>query len=149
MSVFRTRLVILLASLAVLGSALVAGTSAGAASPPTTAQQPDRSVSTYRNNFGAISLAFKGGAVGWSYDYSTRKKAVKRAHRQCRSRSSTKCTKIAWVRNGCLAVAVRWSGSNVTYYGWAVRGSKKKAYRAAKRECGGKCVRRAFTCTTR
>ena len=59
------------------------------------------------------------------------------------------CQKVASVRNGCLAVAVRWDGDFISRYGWAVRPTKKQAYRAAKRECGKRCVRRGAVCSPR
>lgn len=116
----------------------------GAPTPPEAA--------AFWDNYGAISLAFTGGAVGWSYDYGTKASAKRAAQRACRARSDYpwSCRKIAWVRNGCLALAVRWDNDgDVSRYGWAVRRNRTAAYRVAKRECGWGCVRRAYTCTSR
>jgi len=112
---------------------------------------PGAVISAYGDNYGAIALAMTGGAVGWSYDYSTKRFAFKRAMRACKNASDYPwtCKKIAWVKNGCLAVAVRWDGNYVDRYGWGAAATKRQAYLRALDECGYQCKRRAYTCTTR
>lgn len=117
----------------------------GAEAPDTTAQNY-----TTGRYYGAISLA-SDAAVGYSYDYSTKTKALNAAQKACKraSRRDSTCRKIVWVRNGCAAVAIKWNGRQVTRYGWAVRDSKNAAIKAAKSKCGKTCIVRAYTCTTR
>lgn len=141
----------LVASIALLAATLMMGAPAGAARVPTPpVTTPAAATAYYTNYYGAISLAMTGGAVGWSYDYATKWQALRRAQNECKSKSNYpwSCQKIAWVRNGCLAVAVRWNGSDIERYGWAVRETKRSAYLAAKAKCGYACVRRAHTCTS-
>lgn len=158
MSVSRSRMLLVGIALAVAGllAALVPATSgiAGAATTPAAvAAQAEANVAAKaaRNYYGAIALAYTGGAVGWSYDYSTKRSALNRAQRECKSASNfpSSCHKIAWVRNGCLALAVRWNGSNIAHWGWGSASSKRAAYNRALDECGSNCRKRAYTCTTR
>lgn len=154
MSNARSRLlkavIALLASLAtVLAGAVPAGAADGPGSPQ--GVRPGAAISAYGYYYGAIALARTGGAVGWSYDYSTRRAAFRRAMNECRASSDYpwSCERIAWVRNGCLAVAVRWDGDFIDYYGWGVARTKRAAYWRALDECGAGCVRRVYTCTRR
>lgn len=139
---------VLIASLALLATSLASGASAGG--PDVSDPPAPPTASAYYNYYGAISLAMTGGAVGWAYDYSTKWQALRSAQRACKSRSSYpwSCEKIAWVRNGCLAVAVSWDGEYIDYYGWGVANTKRQAYWRALDECGYGCVKRAYTCTT-
>lgn len=139
---------VLVASLALVATSLVSGASAGAVDAPAPPTAP--AVAAYYNYYGAISLAMTGGAVGWAYDYGTKWQALRSAQRACKSRSSYpwSCEKVAWVRNGCLAVAVNWDGDYIDYYGWGVANTKRQAYWRALDECGYGCVKRAYTCTT-
>lgn len=143
-----------LLALAAAIMALLATTMPVAAAPAGTsakAPEPGAAVSAYGNYYGAIALAMRGGAVGWSYDYGSKWGALRKAKRECKSASSYPwtCKKIAWVRNGCLAIAVQWAGNNISQYGWGVARGKRGAYWRALDECGPYCVKRAYTCTTR
>jgi len=135
-------------------AALLATTMPVAAAPAGTsakAPEPGAAVSAYGYYYGSIALAMRGGAVGWSYDYGNKWVAMNRAKQACKSKSNYPwtCRKIAWVRNGCLAVAVSWSGNYISSYGWGIARTKRVAYARAKNKCGPYCVRRAYTCTTR
>lgn len=140
-----------IASIALLVASLLTAAPAGAARLPAPPPAAPPTAISYYNNYGAIALAMTGGAVGWSYDYASKWQALRAAKNACKSRSSYPwtCEKIAWVRNGCLALAVAWDGDYIDHYGWAVRSTKRAAYWAAKQECGPGCVKRAYTCTTR
>lgn len=120
--------------------------------PQAAADAPATPTSTVAatGTYGAIAVA-SDGAWGRSWNYRKKSRAGKRAMWQCRQASDypKTCEKVAWVRNGCLAVAVRWNGDFINRYGWAARSSKKKAYRAAKRKCGKRCVRLASVCSPR
>lgn len=134
-----------------LAAGLVAGPPASAVPEPPVADPPVSALA-YRNYYGAIALATVGGAVGWSYDFRTKKRAFKVAMRECRKASSYpwSCRKVAWVRNWCIGLAVLWDAdNNIAYYDYGAGRTKKKAYRKALRKCGPGCVRRAYTCTTR
>lgn len=148
------RVAVVFAMLALVASALTGFSS------PAKAAVPDQQVSQPaamsqqqlpRYYFGAISLAFRGGAVGYSYDYRTKRAALRALYRKCRSASSYpgSCRKIVWVRNGCAALAVRWQGSNIARYGWGVARTRRAAYRTALNKCGARCVKRVYVCTTR
>lgn len=125
------------------------GTVAVQAAPVEEAAGLGASLSASGRWYGAIALAFDDGAAGWSYNYKTKRKALTRAQKECKKASDFpgSCRKIAWVRNGCLAVAVLWNGSMVADYGWGLARSKRKAYLNALDDCGPDCKRRAVTCT--
>lgn len=151
MSNTRPRTALLGIALAVAGliaAVLVPSTSAGAA-PATVSVDGQANASAARNYYGAIALAFTGGAYGWSKNYSSKRAALRVAQKECKNASSTpsSCRKIAWVANGCLSVAVRWNGNNVARYGWAYRRSKSAATFAAINECGGNCRKRVTICS--
>ncbi|MEZ5157299.1 MAG: DUF4189 domain-containing protein [Candidatus Nanopelagicales bacterium] len=118
--------------------------------PVAVADAPAKPTSTVAasGTYGAIAIA-SDGAWGRSWNYRTKRKAGKWAMWECRRASDypKTCKKVAWVRYGCLAVAVRWNGDFISRYGWATRSTKKKAHRAAKRRCGTGCVRRASVCS--
>jgi hypothetical protein len=136
-------------SIALLAS-LIAPAGASPSAVPT--ESADSTAAAYGRYYGAIALSRADGAVGWSYDFSTKRKAGKRALKECRKASDTpwSCRKVAWVRNGCLALAVRWNDNGtIARYKWGVGRNKAPAYRAALNKCGWGCVRRAYTCTTR
>ncbi|MCU0278446.1 MAG: DUF4189 domain-containing protein [Candidatus Nanopelagicales bacterium] len=102
--------------------------------------------------YGAIALSRVDGAVGWSYDYRSKAAAGKAALRECKQSSTVpwSCRKIVWVRNGCVALAVRWNDNGtIGSYAWGVASNKASAYRKALNKCGYGCQRRAWTCTTR
>lgn len=133
-------------AIALLASVLVPAGATPQGSPA------DSSAAVAGRYYGAIALSRADGAVGWSYDYRTKRRAGKKALRECRKASDTSwsCKKIAWVRNGCLALAVRWnSNGTIARYEWGVGRNKGPAYRAALDKCGPNCKRRAYTCTTR
>lgn len=118
--------------------------------PQAAADPPQPTTVAASGSYGAIAIA-SDGAWGRAWGYRTKKKAGKWAMWECRRSSDypKTCQKVAWVRNGCLGVAVRWNGDFIDRYGWAARSTKKQAYRAAKRKCGKRCVRLASVCSPR
>ncbi len=97
-------------------------------------------------NYGAIAYAPNSGGHGYSFDYSSRRGAEKRALRECRKRSRG-CRVAIWFRNGCGAVA---NGPTGWGSGWGT--SRNRAYREALRSCGrnsGRCSIRVYACTSR
>lgn len=151
MSVARSRVILLgvaLAAAGLIAALLVPATTAGATPSADASAQVGAAAVNY---YGSIALSARDNSVGWSYDYRTKRGAIKRAKRECRKASNYPwtCKKVGWVRNGCLALAVRTSGGSVARWASAYRGSKRAAYRAAKNRCGPGCRKRAYTCTTR
>ncbi len=139
---------ILIAVIAALATAL-SGAVAVQAAPADDPSGLGASLSAKGRWYGAIAVAFDDGASGWSYNYKTKRKAFKRAQKECKKSSDfpSSCRKIAWVRNGCLAVAVLWNGSMVADTGWGIARSKRKAYLNALDDCGPECKRLTYTCT--
>lgn len=124
------------------------GAAASASAAKGTAEKPtsDR----YRRYYGSIALS-GDGAAGLSYDYRTKKAAKKAAMRSCKARSyyPGRCFTVAWVSNGCLAVAVKKDRNGwITRYSWGIDYRLKKAKNQAKRRLG---VNKVYTwvCTTR
>jgi len=116
---------------------------------PSASAAESNQVSAQRNYFGAISVA-SDGAYGYSYDYGTKKKALKKSFKSCKRYSNYPgtCKKIVWVRNGCAAVNVKYNRSGyVKRVKWGVAGSRVAAKRAARRNFGGKFL--ASVCTSR
>jgi len=137
-------------AMALLMSLLIPASGAGVAQPVN--DQGRSSIAAVNRYYGALALSRADGAVGWSYDYRTKRKAGKAALRECKKASETpwSCRKIVWVRNGCVALAVRWNDNGtIARYRWAVAMKKSTAYRKALNKCGYGCKRRAYTCTTR
>ena len=139
----RSRRLLVILALA-LGVSLAVTTAPSASASSDTSQQR-------RNYFGALSIS-SDNAWGGSYDYVTKRKAIKRAQRECKKRSNYPgtCERAVWVRNGCAALSVKLNSDGfVTRYGWAVNRYKGPAIKAAQKKCGKKCVKRAWVCTTR
>jgi hypothetical protein len=138
-------------TLVVAGSLAVAASSSAQAAPAPV----DRTAKVSKiNTYGSIQIA-RNGAWGKSRGYRTIKGAKRRAHRECRQVTRRPCYDMGWVRNACMAVAVR-RGPN----GLIVRAktnsdprrTKRGAYRQALRNCrrdGGRCkrLRGAWTCS--
>lgn len=121
----------------------------GSSTPASAAQESDASQRA-RNYYGAISIA-SNQAWGVSYDYATKKKAIKRARAECLQHAS-KCVTAVWVRNGCAAVSVHLRQGSVDGYGWAVERTKRQAVKRAQAKCRssfGKCKKLTWVCTTR
>ncbi len=97
-------------------------------------------------NFGAIAYSPSTGGHGYSFDYSTRHAAERRALREC-GRRARGCRVAVWFKNGCGALA---TGSRGWGSGWGT--SRNRAYREALRVCGrksGRCAIRVYACTAR
>ena len=104
------------------------------------------------NLFGAIAVDRSDGTFGFSYNFSTRNAAERRALRECRIRSNTDlCRGVVWVRNGCAAVAARRrSDGSLSRIAWGIGSSRDQAETRAKRKCqddGRRCRKLASTCT--
>jgi hypothetical protein len=107
-----------------------------------------------QNFFGAIAVDRSDGTFGFSFDFSTRAAAERRALRECRIRSQTDlCRGIVWVRNGCASVAVRRrADGSLSRIAWGIGSSRAQAQRRALNKCqddGRRCRVLAWTCTTR
>ena len=114
----------------IAGTLLVtsAGATAASAVAPASARGP---------SYGAIAIG-ADGAAGYSKNFGKKKTAYKRALKECNSRSSYKCVKVGWVRNGCAAVSVKYrSNGFVKRYKFGYAGSLSKAKKAARRGFGG------------
>ncbi len=103
------------------------------------------------NLFGAIAVAIQEKGFGFSFNYPTREAAEERAITECEIRAEgNSCRNIAWVRNGCAAVALRRrSDGKATRIVWAVAKTKQKAVDRAKEELGSGRGKKSliFTCT--
>lgn len=126
------------------------GSGAGEAGPAvktSTTTAPRR-----RRYFGAISLNYRDNSSAYSYNYRTKRRALRAAQRRCKRRSNYPghCHKIVWVRNGCAAVAVRYDRYHrIREVGWGVAYRKRRAIRKAKRQVGRGARRHTYVCTTR
>ncbi len=117
--------------------------SAGAEDSPARAQ----------NDWGAIALSIDG-AYGKSYNYPTKKGALKRAKSECKKYSDYPgvCANVVYMVDGCAAVSVRFNSKGLVR-GFTTAFGERRApvVRAAQRKCvkryGKKCVQRASVCT--
>ncbi|HKY90580.1 MAG TPA: DUF4189 domain-containing protein [Nevskiaceae bacterium] len=103
--------------------------------------------------FGAIAADPGNGAYGYSWDYPTRAEAQARAFDECQAASPLDgCRDIAWVKNGCAAVAVRsTANTSLRRIAWGIGSTALAARKAALAECAsdGSCCRvLAWTCTS-
>jgi hypothetical protein len=105
------------------------------------------------NCYGAIYLANGDSKVGWAYNYAHKWRAKRAALRSCHSRTAypRTCHGKGWVRNGCLALAIKKRPNNtVARAASGIASTKRAAYREALRRCGIRvCMKRAFVCTAR
>lgn len=100
-----------------------------------------------QDHHGAIAFSQQTGAVGWSYDFSSRAAAENRALHEC-GKHGGGCRVATWFKNACGALAVGqgngWGGS------WGK--SRYEAEANALRLCSGEtsgCTVRRWVCTTR
>lgn len=93
--------------------------------------------------FGAISLNTRTGQVGYANDKRSRAAAIRVAQTSCRTRSADtsgspgQCRRAGWVRNGCLAVAVRIRDRAIVEWGAAIAYDPDPAKRKARRKVAG------------
>lgn len=93
--------------------------------------------------FGALAYSPSKGVDGYSFNYRTKSAAQARALQQCRARASG-CRVVAFVRGGCIALAV----GRVSGWGAASGASRPQAKSRAVSSCrkygvGGCRVQRA------
>lgn len=96
--------------------------------------------------FGAVSYSPSTAAVGWGYDFLTKKEAEEAAMRNCRQHAAD-CKITATVENGCIAIAV----GDRDYASRADR-SKQRALRMSMVDClwaSPRCEVLHSICTTR
>jgi hypothetical protein len=159
-SVIRSMLA--LAAAMLLGGVLLAAAptaSAAAASSTDRAEQPaqtERRACQPRRCFGAVSLNTRTGVVGFANDKGSKSKAISLAHSRCKNKSGAdgfpgQCKRAGWVRNGCLALAVRINNGALVEWGSAYAYNVDPAKRKAKQKVQGPGnVRIQFwLCTTR
>ena len=96
------------------------------------------------DNYGAIAFSTSSGALGWSYDYSSRGGAEEEALKQC----GPGCEVAIWFKNACAAIA---TSSNHSYgTGWASeRGEAEGIAMRACRQYASDCSIARWQCTTR
>lgn len=140
----QIRTIVAMAVATVLAGTMLAfapASNASTSSAPTT----ERS----RAFYGAIALS-ADSTIAYSYDYRTKRRALRAAYRKCKARAEYPgtCTKVGWVRNGCGAVAVKY-GTNglVSRYKFGWGRTKAIAKANARRNFGGQI--RGWVCTTR
>jgi hypothetical protein len=153
-----------IATLALLGSGLAASAPANAVEAPQAVPMVKQSVMvkerpTARRDcfiprcYGAIALANRDAAVGGVYNYASKFRALRAAKRQCRIHSNfpRSCRARGWVRNGCVALAIkRRADGSVARWGRGVAYTKRRAYRQALNYCARpRCVKWAHVCTSR
>jgi len=95
--------------------------------------------------YGSIAFSQNSGAWGYSYGYSSRSAAQRRAMRECRARGYG-CRVVVWFRNACGALAVGRGNA----YGWSWNTSRARARRRAMAECRartGGCRIRVTVCS--
>lgn len=80
----------------------------------------------FADSFGAIAYSRSSGALGWSYDHSSRRSAEGAAVNSC---GRYDC-KVLWFKNGCGAVA---AGPDGWGSGWG--GNRRRAEREAYNSC--------------
>ncbi len=162
MTVIRSTLA-LLAALLLGGTLLAAAPTASATTSEAGFERADETQRLASCNwrrgkcFGAISLNTRTGVVGFSNDKRSKSSAIRIGQSRCRTRSVAQggypgqCTKAGWVRNGCLAVAIRVRNGAIVEWGSGYAYNDGPAKQKAKQKVRGPGrVRIQFwLCTTR
>lgn len=161
------RSVVALAVVALLGGTLLAAAPVTAAQAPRThapaaerATESERLASCAwqrRRCFAAISLNTRTGVTGTANDKRSRARAVSTAHRSCQARSADQggfpgqCKRAGWVRNGCLAVAIRVRNNEIVEWGSGYAYNPPPAQRKARSKVQGpgRILIQQWVCTTR
>lgn len=99
------------------------------------------------DKFGSIAYSFSDNRWGYSYDFNTRRAAERAALQYCRDAGGRQCKSVAWVGNGCGALAV---GRN----DWGADSglTRQEAERNATNKCHGftnNCTIKVWFCTAR
>jgi hypothetical protein len=158
----------LAAALLLGGTLLAAAPNASAKVAPSTASKPAAERTTHtprlascpwrqRQCFGAISLNTRTGIVGYANDKRGKATAIRIAHNSCHTRSTAdggspgQCTKAGWVRNGCLAVAIRINNGTLVEWGSGYAYNRAPAQHKAKNKVRGpgRIKIQFWLCTTR
>ena len=158
----------LVAAMLLGGTLLAAAPTASAKVAPSTASGPAAERTTHsqrlvscawrqRHCFGAISLNTRTGVVGYANDTRTKATAIRIAHNRCHTRSTAdggfprQCTKAGWVRNGCLAVALRIRNGAIVEWGSGFAYNRAPAQQKAKNKVRGpgRIKIQFWLCTTR
>ncbi|MEM8854676.1 MAG: DUF4189 domain-containing protein [Devosia sp.] len=95
--------------------------------------------------YGAIAYSSRTGAYGYSYDYSSRGAAERRALRECRKRAGG-CVIATWFRNSCGALATAPRGGWGAHWGNNRRQAQRKALRRCRQEGNNNCRIAVVTC---
>ncbi len=98
-----------------------------------------------RDMHGAIAFSQTTGAIGWSYDFSTRGGAENRAMSECRKHGGG-CRVATWFKNACGALAV----GNGNAYGGSWAANRFEAESKAMSLCSAEsrnCTVRRWVCT--
>jgi hypothetical protein len=114
----------------------------------TAPKAPQRQQRCFRKCFGAISMS-PDQAWGGYRNTATRRAAITRAHKICKRNSAFpgRCTKMGWVRNGCMAVAIKTNSDGwITDWASGFANTKRAAVREAKNKNNGGRIR-AWLCT--
>lgn len=99
-----------------------------------------------RNYFGAIAYAPTGKALGWSYNFASRKQAEREALKNCNKHGGG-CKIANWFRNACGAIAIGTNGGWGADWGVSLNQAKSKTVKqCGKYDSGCKVVR--WVCTT-
>ncbi len=166
-TVIRSALV-LFAAMVLGGTLLAAAPIASAKVAPAAASGPAAERTTHsprlascawrqRHCFGAISLNTRNGEVGFANDKRSKSSAIRIAHNSCHRRSTAGagspgwCKKAGWVRNGCLAVAIRINNGAIVEWGSGYAYDRAPAQHKAKNKVRGpgRIKIRFWLCTTR
>ena len=165
------RSLLALAAAALLGGTMLAASPSSAAPSAaapsaTSVQTAERATDTERlarcawrrrQCFGAISLNTRTGEIGWANNQRGKRVAIRIAHNSCKTRSEAgsgypgQCTRTGWVRNGCMALAVRIQNNAIVEWGSAYAYNVDPAKRQARRKVAGPGTVRIhfWLCTTR
>lgn len=99
------------------------------------------------DNYGAIAYSQSSGAVGWSYDYPSRKAAEGTALGNCQGHGGG-CSVAFWFSNNCGALAA--SADRSIGWGWADNrfAAQARALDECRKHGRAGCQIRAWSCNT-
>ncbi len=99
------------------------------------------------NYHGAIAISPSSKALGWSYDYRSRRAAETAALAECYKHASD-CRIATWFRNACGAVSIGENGGWGANWGRSIHQAKLKSKRLCHQN-DSYCQVERWVCTTR
>lgn len=98
--------------------------------------------------FGAVSFSPSSGAQGWGIDFASREQAEEAAFQNCAKQGSKDCEVVAWIENGCVAVATSTTAFGPGWH-WSKAIAEKMAIDRCQKAGTTRCTIARWVCTSK